>query len=59
MLIFTEDLWNSLEWASDKPVERVMRTWTEKMGFPVLTVSEKKVSRLIHINVQFNLIDVF
>ena len=35
----TEDLWRCFEEASGKPVERVMSTWTEKMGFPVIDVS--------------------
>lgn len=35
----TEDLWDSLEEASSKPVGQVMTTWTKQMGFPVLSVS--------------------
>ena len=35
---FTEDLWEALGDASGKPVAKVMQTWTEKMGFPVLEV---------------------
>uniref|UniRef100_A0A8D8Y0U5 Aminopeptidase n=2 Tax=Cacopsylla melanoneura TaxID=428564 RepID=A0A8D8Y0U5_9HEMI len=37
---FTEDLWASLEEASGKPVGRVMSTWTQQMGFPVISVQE-------------------
>lgn len=33
---FTEDLWQALGDASGKPVAKVMQTWTEKMGFPLL-----------------------
>ena len=33
---FTEDLWEALGDASGKPVGKIMQTWTEKMGFPVL-----------------------
>ncbi|XP_040290867.1 puromycin-sensitive aminopeptidase [Bufo bufo] len=39
----TEDLWESLEQASGKPVAAVMSTWTKQMGFPLLYVeSEQK-----------------
>merc|ERR1712136_121162 len=38
---FTEDLWEALGEASGKPVQRVMSTWTEKMGYPVLDVTCK------------------
>nr|CAB3264421.1 puromycin-sensitive aminopeptidase-like [Phallusia mammillata] len=38
---FTEDLWESLGEASGKPVEKVMSTWTSKMGYPVLDVKCK------------------
>lgn len=36
----TGDLWASLAAASGKEVEEVMDTWTKKIGFPVVTVSE-------------------
>lgn len=32
----TEDLWESLENASGKPIAAVMNTWTKQMGFPHL-----------------------
>ncbi|XP_026684144.1 puromycin-sensitive aminopeptidase-like [Diaphorina citri] len=35
---FTEDLWAALEEASSKPIGRVMSTWTQQMGFPVISV---------------------
>ncbi len=38
----TEDLWEYLGEASGKPVARVMATWTEQMGFPVLTADFKE-----------------
>ncbi|XP_065888501.1 puromycin-sensitive aminopeptidase-like [Dysidea avara] len=38
----TEDLWASLGVASGKPVDKVMTTWTKKMGYPVLNVSAKQ-----------------
>jgi len=34
----TEDLWESLEKASNLPVGDVMNTWTKQKGFPVITV---------------------
>ncbi|XP_076459324.1 puromycin-sensitive aminopeptidase-like isoform X2 [Babylonia areolata] len=37
----TEDLWQSLEEASDKPVRKMMDTWTSQKGFPVIKVSQK------------------
>ena len=36
----SEDLWAAFESASGLPVEDVMSTWTTKMGYPVLDVSE-------------------
>ena len=44
----TEDLWESLSAASGKPVDMVMSTWTEKMGYPVLTVTAKQVCSIYH-----------
>ncbi|KAG6932553.1 glutamyl aminopeptidase [Chelydra serpentina] len=34
----TDDFWESLAQASDKPVKEVMDTWTRQMGYPVLSV---------------------
>lgn len=34
----TEDLWDSLERASKKPIAQVMSTWVQQMGFPMITV---------------------
>jgi len=39
---FTEDLWRALGEVSGKPVEDIMSTWTQQMGFPVITVKEEK-----------------
>ncbi|KAJ8317302.1 hypothetical protein KUTeg_005206 [Tegillarca granosa] len=39
---FTENLWESLEAASGKPVQSVMTTWTKQMGYPVIKVVEKQ-----------------
>lgn len=38
----TEDLWRSLSEASQKPVQHVMSTWTNQMGFPVVMVDRTK-----------------
>lgn len=39
----SEDLWEALENASNKPVAQVMSTWTKQMGYPVLSVEGKQV----------------
>ncbi|KAK3096131.1 hypothetical protein FSP39_023548 [Pinctada imbricata] len=39
---FTEDLWDSLQDASGKPVHKVMNTWTKQMGYPVIKVTERQ-----------------
>jgi len=36
----TYDLWNAWETVSGKPIRSLMGSWTEQMGFPVLTVEE-------------------
>lgn len=41
---FTEDLWNALETASNKPVGAVMSTWIKQMGFPVVKVTSRQLS---------------
>ncbi|XP_037041588.1 puromycin-sensitive aminopeptidase-like [Bradysia coprophila] len=38
----TEDLWEALSAASNKPVANVMSTWTKQMGYPVITVSARQ-----------------
>ena len=35
----TPQLWAELEAASGLPVNNVMKTWTEQMGFPCISVS--------------------
>lgn len=37
----TADLWKALSEVSRRPVGRMMRNWTGKAGYPVLTVTEK------------------
>uniref|UniRef100_G1RKC9 Aminopeptidase puromycin sensitive n=1 Tax=Nomascus leucogenys TaxID=61853 RepID=G1RKC9_NOMLE len=39
----TEDLWESLENASGKPIAAVMNTWTKQMGFPLIYVEAEQV----------------
>ena len=46
---FQGDLWTCLEHASSKPVGAVMETWTEQMGFPVLSVSAEQVENLLEV----------
>lgn len=38
----TPQLWKELENASGLPVNTVMKTWTEQMGFPCITVSSRQ-----------------
>ncbi|XP_031826671.1 puromycin-sensitive aminopeptidase isoform X2 [Nomia melanderi] len=38
----TGDLWDALEAASKKNVRRVMSTWTEQQGFPVVRVQHRQ-----------------
>uniref|UniRef100_A0A4X2K432 Aminopeptidase n=1 Tax=Vombatus ursinus TaxID=29139 RepID=A0A4X2K432_VOMUR len=38
----TDDFWDALEKASNKPVKEVMDTWTRQMGYPVLTVENNR-----------------
>jgi puromycin-sensitive aminopeptidase len=37
----TADLWNALQKISGKPVAAMMKHWTGKAGYPLLTVSER------------------
>jgi puromycin-sensitive aminopeptidase len=37
----TYDLWNAWEAASGMPVGELMKSWTEQMGFPMLTVKKE------------------
>ena len=43
MSVLLDDLWAYLEEASQKPVTKVMRTWTQQLGYPVITVEGKQV----------------
>jgi len=35
------DLWSSIEGASQKPVQKIMSSWIQQPGFPVVTVSKR------------------
>ncbi|XP_075680282.1 puromycin-sensitive aminopeptidase-like [Dermatophagoides pteronyssinus] len=50
----TEDLWNALEEASQKPVRRMMTTWTKQKGYPVVTVNCQGSNRLELTQEKFN-----
>ncbi|XP_042727279.1 glutamyl aminopeptidase [Lagopus leucura] len=39
----TQDFWEALENASNKPVSEVMDTWTRQMGYPVLEMGSNSV----------------
>lgn len=43
--VSVEDLWECLGESSGLPVGKVMSTWTEKMGYPVLKVQREQVRR--------------
>jgi aminopeptidase 2 len=45
----TGNLWAALADASGKPVEKVMDVWTKNVGYPVVTVTENKDSKSIHV----------
>ena len=45
----TSDLWASLSDASGKDVSKVMESWTKKVGFPVISVSEKPEAKSISV----------
>jgi puromycin-sensitive aminopeptidase len=38
----TEDLWDSLEESSKKPIRSIMSTWTRQKGFPVVSVNSRQ-----------------
>ncbi len=37
----TEDLWSALEKVSKKPVGKIMKNWTSKPGYPLVSVEKK------------------
>ncbi|RXM32145.1 Puromycin-sensitive aminopeptidase [Acipenser ruthenus] len=38
----TEDLWDSLEQSSGKPIAALMNSWTKQMGFPIILVEQEQ-----------------
>lgn len=36
----TNDMWKSLEEKSNKPISRIMKNWTTKTGYPVISVKD-------------------
>ena len=38
----TEDLWKSLEFASKKPIKKIMDSWTKQTGYPIISASLTK-----------------
>lgn len=38
----TEDLWEAFSHVSKKPVRAIMENWTQKPGYPVVTITEKE-----------------
>lgn len=38
----TADLWRAFKYVSGKPIEKIMKHWTGKPGYPLLTISEGK-----------------
>ncbi|CAD5123517.1 DgyrCDS11856 [Dimorphilus gyrociliatus] len=47
----TADLWKALGDASGKPVDQIMSTYTKQMGFPIISVDEKREGskRILHL----------
>lgn len=41
----TEDLWMAFEHVSHKPVRKIMKDWTGKGGYPLVTLAEKNSPR--------------
>ncbi len=38
----TSDLWSALEKISGKPVEKIMKNWTSKPGYPIISIDKEK-----------------
>lgn len=45
----TDDLWDALSKASGKEVAEIMRIWTKRVGYPVVTVTENESDKTIHV----------
>ena len=46
----TNDLWDSLSTVSGKDVRKIMAVWTQKVGYPVLSITENKSSNTIEVS---------
>jgi puromycin-sensitive aminopeptidase len=44
----TKNLWMHLEKSSNKPVSRIMSTWTKQAGFPVISMEESGKKLICH-----------
>ncbi|UXI21652.1 26S proteasome non-ATPase regulatory subunit 1 [Sarcoptes scabiei] len=42
----TEDLWDALEEASKKPIRRIMSTWTQQKGYPIIKAELKSEDKM-------------
>ena len=45
----TTDLWVGLSEASGQPMEKIMESWTKKIGHPMVTVTEQPDGKSIHV----------
>lgn len=45
----SSDLWDALSEASGKDVVKVMSIWTQKVGYPLITVTEDSSNNTIHV----------
>jgi aminopeptidase 2 len=46
----TNELWESLSAVSGKDVQKIMSIWTQKVGYPILTVTEDEASNTVVIS---------
>lgn len=57
----TEDLWAALEEGSGEPVNKLMNSWTQQKGYPVVSVEVKdqnlKFEQVSFWNIAFRLLD--
>lgn len=44
----TVDLWNAFEKVSKKPVKKIMNSWTQKTGYPLVTLIQRKNGFVAH-----------
>jgi aminopeptidase 2 len=46
----TNDLWDSLSTVSGKDVQKIMSIWTQKVGYPILSITEDQESNTIEVS---------